>query len=75
MAARARFTYGSGDRRNKNQNGLTMPTRGISVTIQPNIVVFRSFVGTDGTARVVGKVFTACRIRNMQTAQFDIHRE
>ena len=78
MAARARFMCVSGDRRSepyKNQNGLTIPTRGISVTIQPKIVVFRSSVGTSETVCEPGKVLTACRIRNMQTAQFEIHLE
>ena len=28
-----------------------------------------------GTTCEAGKVFTACRIGNMQTAQFEIHRE
>ena len=58
-----------------DQNGRTIPTRGISVTIQPRTVVFRSSADIGGTACAAGKVFTACRIRNMQTAQFEIHRE
>ena len=37
--------------------------------------VFRSSAEIGGTACEAGKVFTACRIRNMQTAQFEIHRE
>ena len=63
------------------QNGRTIPTRGISVTIQPKKVVFRkrvafrSSIEIGGTAREAGRVFTACRIRNMQTAQFEIHLE
>src|SRR4051794_25987928 len=57
------------------QNGSTIPTRGISVTIQPNLVVVRSSIAIGGTAFEAGKVFTACRIRNMQTAQFEIQRE
>src|SRR5438270_14067262 len=104
MAARARFTCGSGDRKseaprrfrakicsrldpggaagspeenpsNKNQKGLTIPTRGTNVTIQPRMVVFRSSGDIGGTGFVLGRVFTACRIRSMQTAQFEIHRE
>ena len=31
--------------------------------------------GIGGTSCEAGKVLTACRIRNMQTAQFEIHRE
>ena len=57
------------------QNGLTIPTRGISVTIQPKTVVFGSSAGIGGTACEAGSVLTACRIRNMQTAQFEIHLE
>jgi hypothetical protein len=57
------------------QNGRTMPTRGIIVMIQPKIQVPRSSADIGGTACEAGKVFTACRIRNMQTAQFEIHRE
>ena len=58
-----------------SQNGRTIPTRGITVTIQPKIVVLRSSADISGTSREAGKVFTACRIRNMHTAQFEIHRE
>src|SRR5882757_4571003 len=64
-----------GTRPTKTQNGLTIPTRGTSVTIQPRTVVFRSSVDISGTAFEPGKVLTACRIRNMQTAQFETHRE
>ena len=59
----------------RTQNGLTIPTRGIRVTIQPKRVVLGSFVEIGGTSFEPGKVFTACAIRNMQTAQFEIHRE
>ena len=37
--------------------------------------VLRSSADIGGTTCEAGKVFTACRIRNMQTAQFEIHRE
>ncbi len=56
------------------QNGRTIPTRGISVTIQPNTTLRRSSAATGATSEP-GNIFTACRIRNMQTAQFEIQRE
>src|SRR3954468_5006091 len=58
-----------------DQNGRTIPTRGISVTTQPNVIVFRSSVDISGTSRDAGNVFIACRIRNRHTAQLEIHRE
>jgi hypothetical protein len=39
------------------------------------MVVFRSSPDIGGTLRAAGKVLTACNIRNMQTAQFETHRE
>ncbi|MEA2895194.1 MAG: hypothetical protein QOJ84_809 [Bradyrhizobium sp.] len=57
-----------------SQNGRTIPTRGISVTIQPKTTLRRSSTAT-GAICEAGSVFTACRISNMQTAQFEIHRE
>ena len=59
----------------RGQNGRTIPTRGIIVMIQPRTEVLRSSADIGGTTCEAGKVFTACRIRNMQTAQFEIHRE
>ena len=38
-------------------------------------MVFRSSLDIGGASREAGRVFTACRIRNMQTAQFEIQRE
>jgi len=73
MAAPARFTFGSDVR--GFRTGRTIPTRGTSVTIQPNIRVFLSVAEIGGTACELGNPFTACRIRNMQTAQFEIQRE
>ena len=58
-----------------NQNGRTIPTRGITATIQPKMVVCRSSAGIGGTSSDAGSIFTACRIRNRHTAQFEIHRE
>src|SRR5439155_502093 len=55
-------------------HGMT-PTRGIRVTIQPKSVILGSFVEISRTSFEPGKVFTACKIRNRQTAQFEIHRE
>jgi hypothetical protein len=57
-----------------SQNGLTIPTRGTMVRIQPKMEVFRLSADGGGATCEAGKVFTACRIRNMQTAQFEIHR-
>ena len=58
-----------------DQNGRTIPTLGISVTIQPNAIVLRSSVEISGTSCDAGNIFTACRIRNRHTAQFEIQRE
>ena len=74
MAARARFTCGSGGRDNLEQ-AATIPTRGISVMIRPKIFVFRSSDRNQRRLALAGSIFTACRIRNMQTAQFEIQRE
>ena len=60
MAARARFTCGSGgiERCKRHQNGRTIPTRGISVTIQPNIRGLPIIaVDIGGTACEAGRVF------------------
>ena len=56
--------------------GRTMPTRGISVMIQPKILVL-SIIGRyqRHASRDAGSIFTACRIRNRHTAQFEIQRE
>ena len=62
-----------------NQNGRTIPTRGITATIQPNPRFVNGFLprsaGIGGTSCDDGSIFTACRIRNRHTAQFEIHRE
>jgi hypothetical protein len=62
------------DPRDHAQKGLTIPTRGITLIIQQRMEVRWSF-RAGGVASEPGRVFTACRIRNMQTAQFEIHRE
>jgi hypothetical protein len=49
--------------------------RGMQVIIQLNACVLESFVGIGHTSCEAGKVFTACKIRNRHTAQFEIHRE
>ena len=51
-----------------------MPTRGISVMIQPAMLVFLSSAGISGVSRIAGSIFTACSSKNMQTAQFEIQR-
>ncbi len=66
---------GSGGRDDEHQNGRTIPTRGRMVIIQPRTDVVRSAAGIGGTSREAGRVFTACRIRNRQTTQFEIQRE
>jgi transposase len=56
-------------------HGRTIPMRGMQVTIQQNACVVESSVGIGDTSCEAGKVFTACKIRNRHTVQFEIHRE
>ena len=56
-------------------HGRTIPMRGMQVTIQLNACVLESSVGIGHTSCEAGKVFTACKIRNRHTVQFEIHRE
>ena len=73
--ARAFSAKWAGSREENASNRPTIPTRGISVTIQPNTEVFRSSADIGGTSFEAGSIFTACRIRNRHTAQFEIQRE